>query len=83
MNDIVAFTRERFRHVKRGSGPEPHLASIADRGECDPPPCMVIESLVVTHLFTYQQAQQRGLQKATKEQVSEVRTLMSRLQLAI
>jgi hypothetical protein len=44
---------------------------------------MVIESLVVTHLFTYQEAQQRGLQKATKEQVSEVRTLMSRLQLAI
>ena len=52
MNDIVAFTRERFRHVKWGSGPEPHLACIADRGECDPPPCMVIESLVVVLIYS-------------------------------
>jgi hypothetical protein len=49
MNNIVAFVCERLRHVEWSAGPEPHVASIADRDEGDPSCCLAARYMIPVH----------------------------------
>jgi hypothetical protein len=48
MDNVVTLVCKRFRHVKWRAGPEPDLACVANRGECDPPrsvaACVIIQN---------------------------------------
>ena len=49
MDHLVTFVCERFRHVKWSAGPEPDLARIADRGECNPPRYLATGGVVLNY----------------------------------